>query len=608
MQNKDGSINAAKPFKPFGDFPSQNDSLIIGSKEMFQKPLTALQINFDWKPVDSSLAQAAADNSKFKLSNILTANNDVSQAAVLQTASDASVSNTVSSSSIQPKLALSSTVDDAVSSASFSNNIAQLSSSDFLGTLVNAGFFNSTSVTATVPANLLALYAGNWSSSPLASNIDLLSSPVSVSGSLSVNIEVTDADFGANENYAVNSVSGFIKLQLATDDYSFATYLSNTQASLTKTNVTVNSSGGTVTGYTVDPPKLGLPAPQLIANSISITYTAKTNIDLTDDSQASFNNSTAFYYHVEPFGSREMHPFLTNDAMSFLPVFNLDNNPTSSDSGELWIGLADAFAQETITVLFEVSEGSSNPLKSMTTIRWYYLSDNNWLPFDKLSIVDETNNLTRSGIVTVSLSSTVTTGNTRADASLIWIKLVADKDTDAVCKLIDVKTNAAKAQFAQNLSAGIEYTEPLPANTISKPVSAIAAIKQTQQPYPSFDGSLRETDDRFYVRVSERLRHKHRAVTTWDYERLVLDYFSQIHKAKCIPHTGFITNQNTGKMEYSEVAPGNVMLVSVPDLTNLSSANLLRPYTSVGLIEEIQQYLQNADFTFCKPGCYQPAV
>ena len=236
----------------------------------------------------------------------------------------------------------------------------------------------------------------------------------------------------------------------------------------------------------------------------------------------------------------------------------------------------------------------------MTEVSWHYLASNNWLPFDAPTIVDETNNLTRSGIVTVTLPKNITTGNTRADETLTWIKLVVDQNTDALCKLIAVRTNSAKAYFVQDLTKGIEYTSALLGSTISKPATPIASVKKTEQPYTSFGGRLRETDSGFYIRVSERLRHKHRAVAAWDYERLVLDYFPQIHKTKCINHTGFITGENTGETKYSEVLPGHVMVVTVPDLKGRLSANLLRPYTSQGLLEEIQQYLEKLTSPFVK--------
>jgi hypothetical protein len=187
--------------------------------------------------------------------------------------------------------------------------------------------------------------------------------------------------------------------------------------------------------------------------------------------------------------------------------------------------------------------------------------------------------------------------STRADNSLLWVKAVVTHNTDAVCKLITVTANAAKATFLQDIAKNIVYTAPLAPGTISKPAVALAALKKTNQPYASFDGRVAETDSQFYVRVSERLRHKHRAVTMWDYERLVLQNYPQIHKVKCINHTGMIVDKANNK-KYSEMLPGHVTIVTIPDLQNNTTSNLLKPYTSIGLLTEIQKFLQQLTTPF----------
>ncbi|HXS36377.1 MAG TPA: baseplate J/gp47 family protein, partial [Flavipsychrobacter sp.] len=111
-------------------------------------------------------------------------------------------------------------------------------------------------------------------------------------------------------------------------------------------------------------------------------------------------------------------------------------------------------------------------------------------------------------------------------------------------------------------------------------------IKSISQPSPSFDGKPVETGDHFYLRVSERLRHKDRAITIWDYERLVLEAFPSIHRVKCVNHTKYID------ADYNEIAPGYVTVITIPDLVNRNDANPLRPYTNADVLTQIQDYLQ----------------
>lgn len=576
LQNDEGKLNAAKPFKPFGEFPEKGASFIIGSKEVFQKPLSELVIQIEWQKLpdaDATVSLSARNQEKWKKFS-----NSVNLFAVSITIRRLSLF-ILETPSITAASAFSGGGPGASSSSL--SSISPISSA-----ITSAGSASTAATTSTsgVSANIIEIAPGfinliPWFYPTIAGLNDVPQSP---------------ADFSPNENYSVNSVDGFIRMQLNEDSFSLKTYLDNIQAP----SVTVNyNDDGSVASYTTSKPATVLPSSPL-ASSVTLTYTATETIPFSETSQAAYDARAHFYFHIEPFGFREMHPFITNDNLSFLPVFNVDDGINKDNGGELWIGFKDASADKTYSVLFEVSEGSANPLKNMTEVDWYYLSNDNWLPFDHLSVSDQTNNLTRSGIVVFTVPSDATTQNNRAESGLLWLKAVVDHDTDAICKLIDVRTNAAKAAFVQDLAKNIEFDKAIDANTVSKPATPVAKLKKTEQPFASFGGRTHETDSQFYQRVSERLRHKHRAVTAWDYERLVLQYFPQVHKAKCLNHTGFISNKKNNTKKYSETLGGHVTVITIPDLTNIRSANPLRPYTSIGLLTEIQQYLHQLTSPF----------
>ena len=509
LQNDDGKIDTSKPFKVFGDFPDDGAAFIIGSKEIFQKSLTSLTINLDWQ--QEPLSGTTVD--------ILTLAKGDWQSINSDTAS---------------LFASSITIDSSVSSISGRLTSIKNSTLTFIPELKLLPKFEVESPSFSTPEELII-------KDPGLSAISIINffGPPAVDTTGLENIVQSPADFTANDAYSITSVDGFIELELNGTDYNLSTFLNN----IPQPSVTVNYDNGTppkVTGYTVNKVTTPVATPPAI-KSISITYSAEDTLLFTDTASA-FDARSNFYYHIEPFGYREMHPFITTDApLTFLPIFNLDDGNVNDDGGELWIGLAVALPDETFSVLFEVSDGSANPLKNMTEVDWYYLSNNNWVQFNKQSVTDQTNNLTTSGLVIFNVPGDATINNTRADNNLIWIKAVVEHDTDAVCNLIAIDTNATEAQFVQVPANNIVFTNPIPASTISKPAVADAALKQTQQPYSSFGGRIAETDDQFYVRVSERLRHKHRAITAWDYERLTLQYFPRIFKVKCLNHTGFIT-------------------------------------------------------------------
>lgn len=93
-----------------------------------------------------------------------------------------------------------------------------------------------------------------------------------------------------------------------------------------------------------------------------------------------------------------------------------------------------------------------------------------------------------------------------------------------------------------------------------------------------YGGMLKESKDQMFLRMAEYVSHKGRAVTTRDYERLVLQAFPDIAKAKCIFSKSKKTQKNT------------VYLVVLPKQQN--GADLKKPLTAPHLLYFIEKYLR----------------
>ena len=321
--------------------------------------------------------------------------------------------------------------------------------------------------------------------------------------------------------------------------------------------------------------------PELMVDKFEIDYSAAETITFTGDGESVF-------FHLHPFGYKRIDD---DKRVGFLPVI--------SNNGELFIGLADTESPNTVSLLVEVVEGSSNPLKPLETVRWYYLDDNNdWQPFEKERLVDGTKHFSRTGIVTMSLPPAATSNGTRMPSGMLWVKAAVQDHLDAVCKLTAIYAQAGHVTLVQEGEHGNAFKETRPEGTISKLLVSDAAIKSIKQPSPSFGGRRMEPAARFYTRVSERLRHKQRAITMWDYEHLVLEQFPSIYKAKCINRAGFI--EEHGEAAFCENYPGHVTLVTIPDLSKSAHTNPLRPYTPIGTLVAIAEYLENLKNPFVK--------
>jgi hypothetical protein len=166
--------------------------------------------------------------------------------------------------------------------------------------------------------------------------------------------------------------------------------------------------------------------------------------------------------------------------------------------------------------------------------------------------------------------------------------------SDAVCKLLAVSAQSLKVTFQNQYNDPSFLATTLPAETISKLKQPDAAVKKVIQPFASFGGRGAEQPLAFYTRISERLRHKDRTITLWDYEHLILEAFPQIYQVKCLNHTAYEPDI------YNELAAGHVTVVTIPNQQFHNLHDPLRPYTSLGLLSEIETFLQKKLSCFVK--------
>ena len=141
---------------------------------------------------------------------------------------------------------------------------------------------------------------------------------------------------------------------------------------------------------------------------------------------------------------------------------------------------------------------------------------------------DGTNN--SAPIVNLTLPTEASALATFFPPGMLWVKASIAAHVEGVCELVSVAANAVEVE--RRAAGGAA----LPKGTISKLKTPLAPVKGISQPFASFGGAAPEAADAFNTRVAERLRHRNRCITAWDYERSVLQAFPEVRKAKCIPH------------------------------------------------------------------------
>ncbi len=269
----------------------------------------------------------------------------------------------------------------------------------------------------------------------------------------------------------------------------------------------------------------------------------------------------------------------------------LDLIPKYEHGGELYLGLEKAIGGQTVSLLIQLLEGSEKPDQkepdSQAKVTWYVLCENKWTSLSpNYLLLDETDNFLRSGLVKISIPREANTTNSLLPQGFVWLKAQMPNEFNSVCKAIGIHTQAAKAQLSDNKNKQLGFVNNLEADSISKLIIRKPKIKSLSQPYNSFGGITKEASTDYYRRVSERIRHKNRAITAWDYEHLILQNFPCIHKVKCLNHTCSKIINNSRNTNY--LVPGSIVLVVVPDITNKNVFDIYQPRVSKAKLNQIK--------------------
>lgn len=553
LENDFGTINPKKPFTPFGSLSDKNSNFYIQHEETFSKRLKEFSLEVDWKNIpDTDLTDYYANYNESGNGN-----------------------------------------SDFTALAGFKDGYSWQEKSKSVQLFNSSNAQSSTTWTFTNPAfpvlfpyfvlpyiyTPIAINPGKSVQQAVSNNISFLLPQFS---SLQPKINLSQAKISLSTTqllykpvlYALLNVykdirQGQLQLRL-NHSFLFKEYREKYAAEIMR----YSRDGGT----------LKLPAEPFAPEiqSIRLSYTATTartgfsgtNLNDYAGEEIEFFQYGAFGQMREHAYTRSKHKFLNNNLVKLVPEYVAEGN--------LFVGLSNLNAENSVCVLFQVAEGSANPEKPKVAGDWSVLCDNYWKPLNNEDFIfDTTNEFLKSGVVKIVIPKEATTTNTLMPNGLLWLKISIPKDSDGVCQLLDVQSNAAITIFDNQDNDPMHLQNALPVATITKLKNDNGAIKKVSQPYSSFGGRMKENDQSFYIRASERLRHKERSIALWDYERLILQHFPSVHKVKCINHA----------TPTSIYAPGNALIAVVPDLTNRNAVDPFKPKVDKNTLDEIYDFL-----------------
>lgn len=390
-------------------------------------------------------------------------------------------------------------------------------------------------------------------------------SQVTVLKGFDINLLRINADYSktALPPYSNKAKSGYIKLELLSPEMCFgqAIYPTLFSSKLIKGMKSANVE-------LPNPPYV----PQL--KSITLNYQASTRISFESGSLVKSDpKADEKVFLLQPFGIQTIFKNSTSFSDNFLPRYQ--------HNGYLMIGLDNVQPSEPLTIHFVLEPSLGNEFEAeLPVIEWYYVYQDRWISFDKKDLVfDTTRSFTATGIVKLSMPKLIDNQNTALPSGKYWIVAAIKGDLKLVAKLKGIYTQALKLEWTPQ-KKGAFWTGPIPANTIDSFLNARAEIAAVFQPLPSFGGRDKEKPQEYYTRVSERLQHRNRCVTAWDYERMVLEKFPFVNQVKCISPVD----------NHEFVEQGKIILVVVP--APAGNNEFVFPRFNYSILQEIKEYIE----------------
>lgn len=346
-------------------------------------------------------------------------------------------------------------------------------------------------------------------------------------------------------------------------------------------------------------PLLVMPPYTPVLDSFTLNYQANAHFSIAQADAMEVR-------HIHPLG----RPSVTADAGRFSALPRLDLR------GYLYIGVSKVKLPGQVRLYFQLDPVDSSNIVDDPRIDWHYLTNDGWQYFDSSSdgsariTEDSTFQLLDSGIITFELPE-LNYDKNFIDGDKLWIRIgvapdaLNNQDNHARYSRIrniyaqgvevrlvnsandvagdvaedevgnDAETGASDEDENVNSVAADHFTKPLPKESIKGLLNGPADISEVLQPYPSFGAKPAESLTALKVRASERLRHKQRALLSWDYERLVLSQFPELYLTRCFSTTG---HDNTPP----------VALVVVPINHN---PHILQPKVPLYLKRQIQRFV-----------------
>jgi len=287
------------------------------------------------------------------------------------------------------------------------------------------------------------------------------------------------------------------------------------------------------------------------------------------------------------FSSNESHE---SDSIFFLHPFGYSKKESFAvKNGALYLGLSYNGKPKKVNLYFMLNRDSAMRFNGNAQFFWSYLGPLGWTSLPaKNRLADSTADFTSSGIVTVDLPSDMVKESHLMPGGYYWIRIMPCDDSWRECsRLLTVFAQTVEVKRVSGFENG-RFLKRCRAHTIKELTKSIAGLSNVYQFEESFGGKIRESESKMRIRVAETLYHRNRCVCPADYERIILERFSDVYKVKCFPHVKI--DETTGSCDFA--SPGNLLVVPIPSMFNDGSFQW-DPCLKGSVLRSIREFLQS---------------
>lgn len=541
LYNSGGKLDPSKPFQPFGQIPVVGSYLSVGNPELSQKNIDEIDFNMEWFALPANGFGDYYGN--YVISSIDANGNQVDKNIVVS-------NNDFTVQISKPGYGL-------FQSPGSGNDFALFESKDVGGTGALLKYSQLKCVTANVSFDDddTTILKYNFDQSFRAGFF---------------NIELSGPPSGFYNELYIHSMSSVMLdnakklVGQSAPPPSFWQLLLNPKKAKATTDAAQKTSFNPIPNAPFVP----------VIKSLNIDYTASQVINLT---QTGTQPDQGSFYYVDVFSAYPVFPSTIDRSNDFNPLKSIPLLPVYNNQCYFFAAFEQVKSPQVVDVFVQViTKPAIKIVPDNPPFIWEYLSKTGWAPFTPQQIPgDNTSQFSKTGIMKFSFIDAMVTNNPIMPSGKIWIRASIETPSGLICNIRGIQTQGvAVTRYldASTQNTAIEHVGP---GTIKGFINANPQIKTVLQPAASTGGRNAEEDLPFYLRVSERLNHKQRAVTSYDYEHILLQLYPNLYYVRCLNHT---TIDNAGK------SPGNVLMVVIPERpTSQFSSSPRYPY------EELQK-------------------